>query len=52
MSTSGKQPGMASEFSVDEKNDNQQDVQEAGTIESIHPSLLKRVDASFAEREH
>ena len=45
MSTSGKQPGMASEFSVDEKNDNQQDVQEAGTIESIHPSLLKRVDA-------
>jgi hypothetical protein len=45
MSISGKQPGMASEFSVDEKNDNQQDVQKAGTIESIPPSLPKRVDA-------
>jgi hypothetical protein len=45
MSISGKQPGMASEFSVKEKNVNQQDIHEAGTIESIQPSLLKRVDA-------
>jgi hypothetical protein len=45
MSISGKQPGKASEFSVNEKNVNQQDVHEAGTIESIPPSLLKRVDA-------
>jgi hypothetical protein len=45
MSISGKQPGMASESSVDEKNVTQQDVHEAGTVESIPPSLLKRVDA-------
>ena len=45
MSVSGKQPGMASEFSVDEKNVNRQDVHEAGTVASIPPSLLKRVDA-------
>ena len=45
MSISGKQPGIASEFSVEEKHINQQDVHEAGTVDSIHPSLLKRVDA-------
>lgn len=44
MSISGKQPGMTSEFSVEGKNVNQQHVYEAGTIESISPSLLKKVD--------
>jgi hypothetical protein len=45
MSISGKQPGMASEFLTEEKSGNLQSVHEAGTIESIQPSLLKRVDA-------
>jgi hypothetical protein len=40
MSISGKQSGMASEFSIEEKNV----CHEAGTIESIQPSLLKRLD--------
>lgn len=45
MSISGKQPGITSEFSVDEKDVNHQDVHEAGTVEAIPPSMLKRVDA-------
>lgn len=45
MSISGKKPGMISESSAEEKNVNHQDIHEAGTIESIRPSLLKRVDA-------
>jgi hypothetical protein len=45
MSISGKQPDMNSKFSVEEKNVNQQDIHEAGIIETIPPSLLKRVDA-------
>lgn len=44
MSISGKQPGMASESSVDEKNVYQQDVHEAGTVDSIPPSLWKRLN--------
>jgi len=44
MSTFEKQPGVASKFSVEEKNVNQQDVREAGTIGSLPPSLLKRFD--------
>jgi hypothetical protein len=44
MSISNKEPGMISEFSI-EKNATHQDLHEAGTIESIPPSLLKRIDA-------
>lgn len=44
MSISSKQIGMTSEFPVKEKNASQQDIHGAGTIESIPPSLLKRVD--------
>jgi hypothetical protein len=36
---------MTSKFSAEEKNVSQQDIHEAGTIETIPPSLLKRVDA-------
>lgn len=45
MSISGKQPGMTSRLSVEEKNDNQQVVYEAGSSELIPTSLLKRLDA-------
>jgi hypothetical protein len=44
MSISGKQPGMTSKFSVEEKNVKQHDVHEAGTVDSIPPSLWKRID--------
>lgn len=45
MSISGKQPGVASQFSVKEKNDDQRTVHEAGSSEFIPPSLLRRLDA-------